>query len=252
MCHADDSRPPLPPVGGAATDQGEMDLSAADGNTFMAYRARAGRPSGRGVVILPDVRGLHAFYRELADRFAEAGFEAVAMDYFGRTAEDRNRDGSFEFRSHFEKTRPETIAADVRACVEYLRTPAGGAPPALFTVGFCFGGANSWRQSAEGHGLAGCMGFYGGSPMSRVGAWIPKMEAPLLMLLAGADASTPAEEFSEFAEKVRATGTEVESHTYEGAPHSFFDRSFAEHAAACEDAWRRILDFTDRHAKVSV
>ena len=65
------------------------------------------------------------------------------------------------------------------------------------------------------------------------------------MLLAGVD-STPPEEFDEFAAKVRARGVEVQAHTYDGAPHSFFDRAFAEHEAACADAWRRILDFTSR------
>ncbi len=69
------------------------------------------------------------------------------------------------------------------------------------------------------------------------------MKAPLLMLLAGVD-STPREEFREFATKVRGQGIAVESRTYEGAPHSFFDRTFKEHQAACDDAWRRMLDFT--------
>ena len=47
--------------------------------------ASADPADGRNVVILPDVRGLHPYYEALAVRFAEAGFHAVAFDYFGRT-----------------------------------------------------------------------------------------------------------------------------------------------------------------------
>ncbi len=217
----------------------------------MAYAARAANPNGRGMVILPDVRGLHQFYKDLAVRFAEAGFEAVAFDYFGRTATSDDRSESFEYTPHVQQVKPEQIAADVRACMDYLAAPEGGRPGAIFSVGFCYGGANSWRQSAQNPDLAGCIGFYGGRPLERVGPWIPQMRSPILMLLGGADQATSPEEFEEFADKVRAQGVEVESHTYPGAPHSFFDRTYEQHKAACDDAWRRILDFTQRHSPVS-
>ena len=221
-----------------------MRLTAPDTAQFAAHAATPDRANGRGVVILPDVRGLHAFYKELAAHFARAGFHAVAIDYFGRTADTDRRDETFDHVTHVDKMAPQTLALDVRAALDHLRS-AEPAPRALFTVGFCFGGANSWRQSAEGHGLTGAIGFYGGRPLARVGPVIPQMQAPLLMLLAGVD-STPPEEFAEFARLVRAQGVEVESHTYPGAPHSFFDRSYAEHQDACADAWMRILDFTRR------
>jgi carboxymethylenebutenolidase len=246
MCHGDESRPPPPPVRGEAAEHGDGRLTAADGASFVAHTATPAKSTGLGVVILPDVRGLHSFYKHLAVGFAEAGFHAVAIDYFGRTAEGDERDSvSFDNRPHVEKTAPETIALDVRAAVDHLRSIESVDRSAVFTVGFCFGGAASWRQSAEGHDLAGAIGFYGGKPMARVGPAIPRMRAPLLMLLAGVD-STPPEEFDEFAAKVRASGVEVQAHTYDGAPHSFFDRTFAEHEAACADAWRRILEFTSR------
>jgi carboxymethylenebutenolidase len=238
MCYTDDARPPLPPVGGAASDHGDIHLTAADGNRLMAYYARAEQPSGAGIVVMPDVRGLHGFYKELAQRFAEAGIDAVAIDYFGRTAGDGPRDESFEYRPHLAETTPEGISADVRAAVEYLRTEEGDV--SVFTVGFCFGGAHSWRQSAAGHGLAGAIGFYG-RPES-VRDVIPKMEAPLLLLVAGAD-FTPQEEFQRFDRELSEAGVPHRMVVYEGAPHSFFDRGFAEHEQAAADAWRQMLDF---------
>lgn len=50
---------------------------------------------------------------------------------------------------------------------------------------------------------------------------------------------------------MRARGLEVESQTYPGAPHSYFDRSFGEHRAASQDSWRQVLDFTDRHPRTA-
>ncbi len=241
MCYGDDARPPLPPIaGGSVGTHGELTLEAADGTRFMAYAARAAQPSGAAVVILPDVRGLHEFYKELARRFAEVGIDAVAIDYFGRTAGIGPRDEGFAFRPHVEQTTPETVDADVAAAIAYLHSPAGGAARDVFTVGFCFGGAASWRQSATQPGLAGAVGFYG--VPARVRDYVGRMRAPLLLLVAGAD-HTPLAEFEQFDRELTAAGVPHTMVVYEGAPHSFFDRSFAEHRAACDDAWRQILAF---------
>ena len=247
MCYSDEARPPLPPVGGAASDRGDLHLTAADGNRFMAYFARAAAPTGAGMVVMPDVRGLHAFYKELAERLAEAGIDAVAIDYFGRTAGDGPRDEGFEYRPHVDRTTPDGINADVRAAVDHLRSPEMGSVRSVFTVGFCFGGAQSWRQSAAGHGLAGAIGFYG--VPERVRDVIPQMRAPLLLLVAGAD-FTPQEEFHRFDAELERAGVAHRMVVYDGAPHSFFDRSFAEHRQACDDAWRQILDFVKEKSAV--
>src|SRR5882672_2361851 len=143
MCYTDDAAPPPPPIGGAVAEQGDLHLTAADGNRLMAYFARAAEPTGTGMVVLPDVRGLHSFYKELAQRFAETGIDAVAIDYFGRTAGIADRDEGFEFMPHVEKTTQEGIAADVAAAIAYLRSKEGGAVKSVFTVGFCFGGSSS-------------------------------------------------------------------------------------------------------------
>ena len=241
MCYTDDARPPLPPISGAAADQGDMTLKAADGNQFMAYFARASKPTGAGMVVLPDVRGLHHFYKELAQRFAEAGIDAVAIDYFGRTAGMGDRSDNFEYASHVQDTTPEGIAADSAAAITYLKSKDGGAVKSVFTVGFCFGGSNSWNQSAFQPGLNGAIGFYGRPTRSEPN--ISKMKAPLLLLVAGADAATPREGFIEFDRQLTEAKVRHEMHIYEGAPHSFFDRTFAQWKDAGDDAWRRMLAF---------
>lgn len=246
MCYGDDARPPLPPiVGGAAADQGDITLSAPDGTKFMAYYARAARPTGAGMVVLPDVRGLHHFFKELAQRFAEAGIDAVAIDYFARTAESDDRSDTFEYMPHVQKTSAEEIAADVGAAIDYLKSPEGGKARSVFTVGFCFGGSNSWNQSAAHPDIAGAIGFYGRPARSE--PFIAKMKAPLQVMVAGDDAATTPEQAAEFDRELTKAGVPHEQHIFEGAPHSFFDRTYEQWKDASALAWRLMLDFVNKY-----
>jgi len=245
MCHDNGSRPPAPPRVGAVAESGDLVLTSADGTRFGAYAARPEAPSGAGVVVLPDVRGLHPYYRDLAVRFAEAGLAAMAIDYFGRTAGIGERGDDFGWQPHREQTTPEAIAADTAAAVEHLRAPSGPAARVVFTVGFCFGGSQSWRLAASDLPLAGTIGFYG--KPAQVEDVLDRIHHPLLMLVAGADA-TPQADFEQMDQRLAAAGREHEMYVYPGAPHSFFDRGFDQWQDACVDAWRRILDFIDRHS----
>jgi len=248
VCFELDSLPPIPPLSGAAVSHEDLVLEAADGTRFAAFAAHPDEPSNVGVVVLPDVRGLYRFYEELALRFAERGIAAVAIDYFGRTAGVGKRGDDFEYMEHFAQTTPDGIQADARAAVEHLR---GSGATAIFTVGFCFGGRNSWLAAAGGHGLRGAVGFYGvpgarefPGPMDRT----EEMEAPILALQAGADKNISAADNAAFGEALTAAGVEHEIVTYDGAPHSFFDRRQEDFAEASEDAWGRVLEFIRRYA----
>ena len=242
MCFELDSLPPVPAISGAAVSHDDLVLEARDGNRFAAFAAASDEPARTGIVVLPDVRGLYRFYEELALRFAERGYAAVAFDYFGRTAGIGQRGDDFEYMEHVKRTTPEGIQADVGACVAYLRDRGAEA---IFTVGFCFGGRNSWLSVAGGHGLAGAVGFYGRPPLDDV----PRMAAPILALQAGADQNITAEDNAAFDAALAEAGVEHEVVTYDGAPHSFFDRKQEEFQDASDDAWRRTLAFVERYAE---
>jgi carboxymethylenebutenolidase len=253
MCFELDSVPPIPFVSGAAVEHRKLELEASDGTRFAAFAALPEQTTGKGVVILPDVRGLYPFYEELALRFAERGIAAVAIDYFGRTAGVGQRGDDFPYREHVNQTTPDGIQMDVRAGVEYLRSPEGGAATTVFTVGFCFGGRHSWLAAAAGHGLAGAVGFYGrpgvgadGSPGAAQRAL--ELEAPILGLMGGADEGIPASDVAAFEQALADAGVEHELVTYDGAPHSFFDRKQEEFTDASEDAWRRVLVFIEERS----
>jgi carboxymethylenebutenolidase len=241
VCHDPDSGPPIPPIAGAAVSHDDLVLQAADGNRFAAFAAGPDTPPRCGVVVLPDVRGLHPFYEEVALRLGEQGVAAVAIDYFGRTAGVAKRGEDFEYREHVDQTTEAGIQADIRAAVDFLREQGCRS---IVTVGFCFGGSNSWNAAASGHGLAGAVGFYGRpGRVERIG----DIAAPVLALMGGADAGIPVEDVEEFERELAEAGVEHEVKIYDGAPHSFFDRKQEEYADASEDAWRRVLAFLERY-----
>ena len=202
--------------------------------------------------MLPDVRGLYRFYEELALRFAERGLAAVAIDYFGRTAGVGKRDDDFEYMEHVAQTTPEGIQADVAAAVEYLRSPSGGSctcglhrrlllrRPQLVALGR--GRARPrrrgrlLRQPGPAQRPAG--------PTQLAG----QIEAPILALQAGDDENITRELNAEFDEALSAAGVEHEIVTYDGAPHSFFDRRYEEYADASANAWSRVLAFIENHS----
>jgi carboxymethylenebutenolidase len=107
-------------------------------------------------------------------------------------------------------------------------------------------------QAAAGHGLSGVMGFYGRPGSGRDGsdgatASASKFEAPVLALMGGADQSIPKEQVDEYEAALEGAGVEHEVVSYDGAPHSFFDRSYEEHAETAADAWNRVLAFIARN-----
>ncbi len=255
MCFEFDARPPAPPAdllltpiaGGAGAEL--LELESADGTHFSAALAES--PDGRGgIVILPDVRGLYPFYTELAERFAEAGYHAIVIDYFGRTAGLGPRGEEFEYAPHVQKLHAPEVQADMSAAAAALRDRTGVESPA--TVGFCLGGFLSFLAAADVPNLSGVIGLYGvlgprfgvPGPIERAG----DMRCPVLGLFGGADQAIPVEQVEEFDRALDQAGVAHEIHVYPGAPHSFFDRRFEDYAEASEDAWRRMLTFLEGHA----
>jgi carboxymethylenebutenolidase len=249
MCFDSDARPPLPPIRGAALDVRDLTLTSRDGTSVAAHAARAEQPTGAGIVIIPDVRGLHPYYAELTQRFAEAGVHAVAIDLYSRTAGTGQREAGFEYEPHVLQLDAGSLDDDVAAAAAYLRSADGGAPDRLFTIGFCLGGRVSLLQAAGGLGLAGAIGFYpwpvgphrSGLPAPADEA--PRFGCPVLVIFGGADAGIPPDERAAFDRALDAAGVEHRTVVYEAAPHSFFDRKASDHADASAAAWGEVLTF---------
>jgi carboxymethylenebutenolidase len=250
MCVDNDSRPPITPIAGGSAGSTDLRLAASDGAQSMAYGVRAAKPTGAGMIVIPDVRGLHQYYKDLADRFAEVGVDAVAIDFFARTAPSDDRGDKFEFMPHVGQTKPETLQADIAAAAGYLRGKEGGQVRSLFCVGFCFGGALSYLQAASGLGYAGVIGFYGWP--SGLKRWpdrpkpvdaVPKYKCAVQSIFGGADEGIPPADVEAFDAACRKANVKHDMKVYPGAPHSFFDRKYTEFAEASADAWKRVQAF---------
>lgn len=256
MCYDDKARPPAPPNRGGEAHSEDIELEGADGNRFAACIARSSNPIGAQVLIYPDVRGLHGFYRALAIRFAEQGIDALAIDYFGRTAGLTPRDDSFEYMPHVGQMRLPSFYSDVTSALAYLQSGENANRP-TFIVGFCMGGTLTLLTGTQSFKLAGLIPFYAG--MSRkFGADSPTVlevaqdvHYPVLGLFGGADQGIPLEQVRQLDEELDTAGVEHNIIVYEGAPHSFFDRKAVEFAETSADAWNQLLDFISTHTAAS-
>jgi carboxymethylenebutenolidase len=254
MCTTAHSHPPIEPISGASVDAQALQLQSEDGATFRAFLARPAQSTGAGIVILPDVRGLVPFFEELAMRFAERGIDAIAFDYFCRTAGSDARDADWEYGPHVEQTQWTSLQADIRTAVTHLR---GLDRPArsIFTTGFCMGGRLTSLSATLGLGLAGGIPFYGW-PVGQGRGGMPapadvasKIECDLLLIYGGADHGISKEVRDTYDKALDKAGVHHETLVYDGAPHSFFDRTAEAHAEASADAWDKTLAFIRRHTQ---
>ena len=250
MCYDSNARPPFPAERRGDAHGEDLVLTASDGNRFAAYAARPENPIGAQLILYPDIRGLHQFYKDLALLFAEAGVSTLAIDYFGRTAGLTARDDSFEFWPHVQQMQVAGFQADVDAALASTR--AAGLP--TFTLGFCMGGSLSLLTGTRDLGLAGVIGFYpglnramGGNPTVLDAA--SAIKVPVLGLFGGADEGIPASEVETLDQTLTKAGVAHEIEIYPGATHSFFDRRWTEFADASADAWVRILRFIAGHSQ---
>jgi carboxymethylenebutenolidase len=247
MCFDPDSHPPIPPIAGAAVDGKRITLRSADGTEFAAFAARAANPSGAGMLILPDVRGLYTFYEELTLRFAEAGISALAIDYFGRTAGTDPRPTDFDHSPHVNQTEWNNLRADMHAASGELA--AWPEVARIFSVGFCFGGRLSLLLASEpDFNLAGCLSFYGWPAGENRGLPQPidtakDAKTPILALFGGQDHGIPQSVVDQYRTVLESAGADHEVVVYPNAGHSFFDRKAAENAADSADAWQRVQEF---------
>lgn len=217
---------------------GERISYSANGHTTPAYLARPKQP-GPAVVVIQEWWGLVPHIEHIADRFAAAGFVALAPDlYHGEKATSPDHAGKLMMALRIDEAAKDLAGAIDRVAQESLATPKK-----VGAVGFCMGGALSLFAACKNPEVGACVIFYGGHP--NVKPDLASLQAPVLGLYAGKDGFVTPAAVGELDRQLTRLGKRHEFHTYPNADHAFFNDQRAEvyDPAAAADAWTRTVAF---------
>lgn len=211
---------------------------AANGHTAEGYLALPEWTPAPGIVVIQEWWGIDPHIRSVVDRFAEAGFVALAPDlYHGQVADEP--DEARKLAMDLDRPRAMT---EINGAADYLRGRPDVAGERVGVVGFCMGGGLVGYLACTSDRFGAAVVFYGSPPQPLDLAH--QLACPLLGLYGGADRGILPEAVEQFGQALGASGQPFELHTYPGAPHAFFNDtrpSYRPEAAA--DAWQRTLDF---------
>ena len=222
---------------------GQMIEFRSNGGTARGYLAVPESGRGPGVVVIQEWWGLVPHITDVAERFARAGFVALAPDlYHGDVARSPDEAGKLMMALNIEETEK-----DLRGAVRYLVSHEATEGETVGTVGFCMGGVLSLYAASKNEQVGACVVFYGIHP--KVKPDFENLRAPVLGLYAEKDDMVPPEAVRALEEKMKEHGKSIETHIYPGTDHAFFNDTRPEvyDADAAEDAWRRTLAFLRRH-----
>lgn len=212
--------------------------------TFIAYPQNVEKAGV--IVVMHGGPGLDTWNQGIADQLAHHGFIGVAPDLLSGLGPNGGNIDSFEFPDDVGRALNRLTPADMMrryvAARDYaLKQPQANGKSA--SVGFCLGGTNAWRFSAE-PGVNAAVSFYGGQPDL---ATIGRIHAPVLAFFGQLDLGL-APRIAPATEQMKAAGKAFEVHVYEKGTHSFLNRQdLAENMKATEDSWPRAVAFLKQH-----
>jgi carboxymethylenebutenolidase len=216
----------------------------ANGKTVTGYLSLpAGK--GPGVVVIQEWWGLVDHIKDICDRFAAAGYVALAPDlYHGQTTTSPDEAGKLMMALRIDEAEKE-----LRGAVQYLLAHSSVEPKKIGTIGFCMGGALSLYAACENPHVDACVVFYGGHP--NVKPNLEKLRAPVLGIYAERDQFVTPESVRQLEAQLKQLGKTAEIHIYPGVDHAFFNDTRPEvyNREAAEDAWRRTLEFFSTHLR---
>jgi carboxymethylenebutenolidase len=216
----------------------------SNGHTAHGYLAMPASGSGPGVIVIQEWWGLTDHIAEVCDRFAKAGYVALAPDlYGGKVTHDAEEAGKMM------GALPEADAArDLAGAVDFLLGHDAVTGSKVGAVGFCMGGGFVVQLAAQaGEKIGAAVPFYGvlQSPPD-----FSKISAPVLGHYAETDDFAPAPKALEMGAAIRAAGGDAKIHIYGGTGHAFFNPgdafgTYDETNAGI--AWDRTLAFLGQH-----
>jgi carboxymethylenebutenolidase len=218
---------------------GERVEFPSNGHTCSGYFAG----EGPGVVVIQEWWGLVPHIEDLVERFAGAGFAAIAPDlYHGKTTTSPDEAGKMLMELDVARAAKEIAGAG-----RYLLGRPECTAKKYGVIGFCMGGALAqYAATYDAKNVGAAASFYGG--FKKVSPDWEKLEAPILLVYGENDKGVPAEGGRELEQKLRKLGKDVELAVYPNADHAFFNdtRPSVYNPEAAADAWKRTLDLFRR------
>jgi len=215
-------------------------LTASDGFQLGGYRADPATAPKAALVVIQEIFGVNHHIRNVCDRFANAGYVAVAPAIFDRIERDFQSGYSPDEVAVARKfvANPDWTAMlrDVQAAIDSVKSvgPVG-------IVGFCLGGSVAYAAATKLTGLSAAVGYYGGA-IVRFADDNPGV--PMMLHFGEKDAGIPLGD----VETIRAKQPDLEVHVYPGAQHGFScDERASYDKASADIAWQRTLAFFAKH-----
>jgi carboxymethylenebutenolidase len=222
---------------------GNMVNFPSNGQNTESYLAVPAAGKGPGVLVIQEWWGLVGHIKRVCDRFAAAGFSALAPDMFhGKTASEPDGAGKL-----FMALNIAQAEKDLRGAASYLLQHSSTAK--LGAVGFCMGGQLALFAATLNPSVGACVNFYGIHP--NVKPDYSRLSGPVLGLFAEKDQFVNPTAARALDVAIKGAGRQSEIHIYPGVDHAFFndERADVYNKAAAEDAWKRTVDFFRKHLK---
>lgn len=227
---------------------GEIIEFAANGSMSSGYLATpsGGAASGPGVIVLQEWWGLVDQITRTCDRFAAAGFTALAPDlYHGVTVPLTEPD---EAGKAMMALRMDSAARDLSGAVDELARRTGRV--GVGVVGFCMGGGLALVLATQRpDAVRAVVPAYGLIPWPDAQPDYGRLAGPVLAHVGAEDDYFTPEAARQFEGELQGLGKQVEVHVYDGASHAFFneDRPEVYRAQSATLLWDRTVAFLHQH-----
>ena len=224
-----------------------VELSVADGTTMLAWVARPdGQTPKRGLLVFQEAFGVNAHIRDVAERFAGAGYLAIAPELFHRTAP--GFEGSYtDFPgavAHLQRITEQGLDADVRASYGWLENAGVGSNCAA--IGYCLGGRVAFVANS-GVPLKAAVSYYGGNIPPLIGR-APRLSGPMMFFWGGLDHHITEEQRNAVISGVTHAGKPFVNVLISYADHGFFcDARASYHRDAAGQSWALTHAFLDTY-----
>jgi carboxymethylenebutenolidase len=222
------------------------DVSYMSGDIKLTGYLSQPKKKGRypAILVIHENRGLNDHTRDVARRFAAAGYVALAADALSRKGGTAAMETPEKVREAFSSISSAEVMKDLNAGLAFLNTHRSVKKGKLASIGFCWGGARSFQLAAEPNDLKAAVVFYGSAPDD---ATLARIHAPVLGIYGETDTRITSA-VPKVAETMKSLGKKFEYKIYPGAPHAFFNDTNAERykPEAARDAWATTSAFLKR------